>query len=289
MQQPSEVATDRPARAAKRRNQPRTVATGRPSAVAIGRCPAPPASASNAAPITATASARRTSHSWASSTCVLPHAEHRARRGRCRTVPCTPRDDRQRALPHGASTPCTRDRTAPRTATSARPQPGRYLPSTWVPLSTATALLLAKAWEGRRASTERGHAPDANPRGTPLLPAADHIVVPDGATPPTRGQQGCRSTPGRGTRMSASTSASIAPSLLPAGDHQRQRTTMAIDRGMDLGGQPTTRATDPVTCRFSLTAQRAGKEPGRQIRVVRSSPLCPARGGSCSCRAGGHG
>ena len=76
---------------------------------------------------------------------------------------------------------------------------------------------------------------------------------------------------------------------LPAGDHQRQRPAVAVDRGVDLAGQPATGAAHAVTCGFSLTAQRAGDEPHRLIRVTRSSPLCPARGAQCSCRAGEPG
>lgn len=48
-----------PARAANRRNQPRTVAAGRPNRCAIRRCPHPSAANLNATPITAPASARR--------------------------------------------------------------------------------------------------------------------------------------------------------------------------------------------------------------------------------------
>ena len=48
---------------ANRRSQPRTVSFGTPSRSAIGRCPAPAALAASAAPITATASRRRSKHS----------------------------------------------------------------------------------------------------------------------------------------------------------------------------------------------------------------------------------
>jgi hypothetical protein len=53
-----------------------------------------------------------------------------------------------------------------------------------------TALLLAKAWEGRRAFPGHGHALDANPRGNPK----SHIVVLSDADLPTGGQPRCRST-----------------------------------------------------------------------------------------------
>ena len=58
--------------------------------------------AASAAPITATASRRRSKHSSGNKTCVLPHARHFARRGRNRP---TPRITRSRACPHGPSLP----------------------------------------------------------------------------------------------------------------------------------------------------------------------------------------
>ena len=39
---------------------------------------------------------------------------------------------------------------------------------------------------------------------------------------------------------------------LPAGDHHRQWAAIAIDGGMNLGGQPTAGASDAMTCRFTL-------------------------------------
>ncbi len=76
---------------AKARSQPRTVDAGRPSRAAIGRCPCPRALARNAAPITSTASARRTRHETANSTCVTRQPKHRTRRGRSRPTPRTVR------------------------------------------------------------------------------------------------------------------------------------------------------------------------------------------------------
>jgi hypothetical protein len=96
------TASSRPA---NRRSQPRTVSVGRPNTKAIRRCPAPPALAESAQPITTAASARRSSNPTGSSTWVTPQSTHRARRGRSRTEPCTPRTDRSRPCPQPASTP----------------------------------------------------------------------------------------------------------------------------------------------------------------------------------------
>ncbi len=84
-------------RSAKRRNQPRTVSGGRPSSAAISRCPDPVAFAVNPAPITAAVSARRTSNSTGSSTCVAPQPVHRARRGTIHSPPSVSRTRRPRA------------------------------------------------------------------------------------------------------------------------------------------------------------------------------------------------
>lgn len=111
------------ARPANLRNQPRTVSTGRPSEAAIERAPAPPAFADNAAPITSTRSARRSSANTGSSTCDTRHDEHRARRGRTTTNPATPRNDRSRAHPHGLNKP---------------PQHGHPKPPDTNPASTTT-------------------------------------------------------------------------------------------------------------------------------------------------------
>jgi len=73
------------ARAANRRNQPRTVSGGRPSTTAIARHPAPAAFAASAAPITSARSARRANATTGSNTCVPRHRRHHARRGRTRT------------------------------------------------------------------------------------------------------------------------------------------------------------------------------------------------------------
>src|SRR5215207_1140072 len=92
-------------RAAKRRNQPGTVVDGRPNCSAIPRWPTPVAFAANAAPITTTASARRSSSDTGSSTCVARHPVHRDRRGTTRSPPSRPRTVRARARPHPTSTP----------------------------------------------------------------------------------------------------------------------------------------------------------------------------------------
>ena len=83
-----------------RRNQPRTVVTGRPTNSATRRCPHPEALASNATPITVTASARRSSTLAGSNTWVRRQLVHLARRGIKRPAPRTPRS---RADPHGPS------------------------------------------------------------------------------------------------------------------------------------------------------------------------------------------
>jgi hypothetical protein len=89
-----------PARNANARSHPRTVAPGRPSRPAIDRHPDPTALAVNAAPITSTVSALRTSTDTGNSTCVTPHDGHRPRRGRSLTSPAGLRTTRNRAQPH---------------------------------------------------------------------------------------------------------------------------------------------------------------------------------------------
>lgn len=85
------------------RSQPRTVAAGTPRSAPMTRCPAPPARASRAAPITCTAYARRTSTVTGNNTWVARQSEHRARRGR--SNPARPRIPRARAHPQRRSTP----------------------------------------------------------------------------------------------------------------------------------------------------------------------------------------
>ena len=73
----------------------------------------------------------------------------------------------------------------------------------WVPSKhQVTTLLLAKAWEGRRAFPGHGHALDPNPRGKPK----SHIVVLSDADLPTGGQPRCRSTRFTGSRTVSETS-----------------------------------------------------------------------------------
>jgi hypothetical protein len=88
------------------RRHPRTVDTANPASAATRRCPRPAATiATNAAPITATSSWRRTRPRSLSRTCVPAHARHFARRGRSTTSPDRQRSTRSRANPHRASTP----------------------------------------------------------------------------------------------------------------------------------------------------------------------------------------
>jgi len=103
-------------RAAATRSQPRTVSAGTPSFSPIRRCPAPPARATSAAPITSTAYPRRDSTVTGSSTWVTKQAGHRARRGR--NQPGSPRTRRSRAHPHGRS-------AAGQSGHSTRPLPNR--------------------------------------------------------------------------------------------------------------------------------------------------------------------
>lgn len=48
-------------------------------------------------------------------------------------------------------------------------------------------------------------------------------------------------------------------------------------------------ATDPVTCRFTRSSLRTGREPLGQIRAIRPCPLWPGQAGPGSWRAGGLG
>lgn len=80
------AAKIRSALAATRPSQPRTVDTGRPARAATRRYPHPRARASNAAPITSTASARRDNAVNGANTCVRPHAAHIDRRGTSRST-----------------------------------------------------------------------------------------------------------------------------------------------------------------------------------------------------------
>ena len=71
----------RPAEERNRRSLSRTVSRGTPLAAAIDRNPCPRAARASMSPITAVPSHRRASSHAGRSTCVAPHAEHRARRG----------------------------------------------------------------------------------------------------------------------------------------------------------------------------------------------------------------
>jgi hypothetical protein len=74
-----------------------------------------------------------------------------------------------------------------------------------------TTLLLAKAWEGRRAFPGHGHALDANSRANPK----SHIVELSDADPPIGDQPRCRSTRTRQCsprrRMTSETTSLVAP------------------------------------------------------------------------------
>src|SRR5450830_68572 len=68
---------------------------------------------------------------------------------------------------------------------------------------------------------------------------------------------------------------------LPGGDDYRERSPSPVDGVVDLRGQPATRASDPVTCRFTGS-------PGR-VLVIRPSPPWRSQAVSYSSRADGHG
>jgi hypothetical protein len=99
------LARSNPERPRAARSHPRTVPGGRPRRSAIGRCPAPRALATSAAPITSAPSRRRATQHAGSSTCVTPHPRQHARRGRSRRSQSSSRTVRGRAQPHGASGP----------------------------------------------------------------------------------------------------------------------------------------------------------------------------------------
>ena len=74
-----------PAEDRNRRSRSRTVSSGTPDAAAIDRNPWPRAARASISPITAVPSHRRDSSHAGRRTCVAPHEEHRARRGRTLT------------------------------------------------------------------------------------------------------------------------------------------------------------------------------------------------------------
>jgi hypothetical protein len=76
----------RPAEDRNRRSRSRTVSCGTPDAAAIDRDPWPRAARASMSPITAVPSHRRASSHAGRRTCVAPHEEHRARRGRTATA-----------------------------------------------------------------------------------------------------------------------------------------------------------------------------------------------------------
>jgi hypothetical protein len=76
----------RPAEERNRRSLSRTVSRGTPLAAAIDRNPCPRAARASMSPITAVPSHRRASSHAGRRTCVVPHEEHRARRGRTATA-----------------------------------------------------------------------------------------------------------------------------------------------------------------------------------------------------------
>ena len=76
----------RPAEERNRRSLSRTVSSGTRLAAAIDRTPWPRAARASMSPITAVPSHRRASSHAGRRTCVDPHEEHRARRGRTATA-----------------------------------------------------------------------------------------------------------------------------------------------------------------------------------------------------------
>jgi hypothetical protein len=76
----------RPAEDRNRRSRSRTVSCGTPDTAAIDPAPWPRAARASMSPITPAESHRRASSHAGRRTCVAPHAEHRARRGRTATA-----------------------------------------------------------------------------------------------------------------------------------------------------------------------------------------------------------
>src|SRR5699024_12768557 len=68
---------------------------------------------------------------------------------------------------------------------------------------------------------------------------------------------------------------------LSTGDHVSQRPAAAIASAVSLGGQPSSRAGDAVTCGFTV--------PEGPVLVIRPCPLCPAQGALYLCCADERG
>ena len=154
------TASTRSATATIRRSHPRTVEHGTLTNTAIRRCPAPPALASSAAPITVTASARRSNTLAGNSTWVRRHPRHLPRRGRNRPAP---RTARSRAQPHGRSCPPQSANGQPnnpahREFSTAAPSSPTVI--TGAPLCTKTALPCPPRHAEGPSPTSRHHHPD---------------------------------------------------------------------------------------------------------------------------------
>lgn len=95
------------ARERNRASESLTVSAGRSISSATRRYPAPDAASSTAAPITSTASQRRSKHTSGNNTCVAPHtaSRQRPRRGRSHRTPSKVRNGRRRAHPQPPRTP----------------------------------------------------------------------------------------------------------------------------------------------------------------------------------------
>jgi len=145
-----------------------------------------------------------------------------------------------------------------------------------------TALLLAKAWEGRRACTGHGHALDANSRAN----QESHIVELSDADPPTRGQPRCRSTLGGfgtlrvvGVEGTGAYGAGLARYLMAQGqavvevDRPDRKARRAAGKSDPIDAESAARAA-LNRVRTGLPKQRDGMvEALRNLRVARRSAV----------------
>jgi hypothetical protein len=189
-------AATRAATNRKRRNQPRTVDTGRSTEAAILRCPAPPAAAVNAFPITPAVSTRLRKPTSGNNTCVDLHERQRARRGRTTTGIDSPRNLRRRANDHRARDPPQPGQGTNPAARSASTRAGSFPTMSMMPsgiTGRTPSQLSQEDSEGVLARTGPPHAVAT----TPTPQARQHptnIPTLCVARPPYRPKRACRST-----------------------------------------------------------------------------------------------
>jgi len=174
-----------------RDRQSRTVSAGTPSRSATRRYPSP---ASNASPITSTASFRPARYTSGSSTCVARHARsrQRPRRGRSRRSPSRVRSTRSREQPQPPNTPTRQrghtNRPAARSA-STTTRSSETMSTTSSNGVTAPSSHTPSRHRRGGLNQQDHHHPVA--RGTPPPPA---ITNQRDAEPPRRHHPACRST-----------------------------------------------------------------------------------------------